>query len=129
MNISKNCRYTESHEWVRLDGDEALIGLSDYAQGELGDIVYIELPEVDINVKAGDECGMIDSAKTTSPIINPIAGRIVRINEQLADHPELMNQSPYDEGWLYALEPENPSSIDDLMDHEAYGKFVEEGSH
>ena len=78
---------------------------------------------------AGDEAGMIDSAKTTSPIVNPIAGRVIRINENLADHPELVNQSPYDEGWLYAIEPENPAAADSLMNAEAYKKHAEEDGH
>lgn len=126
MKIPEYCRYAESHEWVRLDGDEILVGVSDYAQRELGDIVYVELPEVDAAFGAGDECGMIDSAKTTNPIYNPVAGRVVRINEKLADHPELVNHSPYDEGWLYALEPENPDDIEHLMDKPAYEKFIQE---
>jgi len=129
MKIPENCRYAETHEWIRIEGDEALVGISDFAQGELGDVVYVELPEVEAELGAGDEAGMIDSAKTTSPIINPISGRIVRINEKLADHPELVNQSPYDEGWLYAIEPENPAAADSLLDAAAYGKHVEEGGH
>ncbi len=129
MNISENCRYTETHEWVRLDGSEVLIGITDFAQEELGDIVYVELPEVDTRLGAGDECGMIDSAKTTSPLMNPIAGKVTRVNGNLSDHPELVNQSPYDEGWMYALEPENPADIEKLMDPAAYAKHVEEGGH
>ena len=129
MKIPENCHYTETHEWVRIEGDEALIGITDFAQGELGDVVYVELPEVESELAAGDEAGMIDSAKTTSPIVNPIAGRVIRINENLADHPELVNQSPYDEGWLYAIEPENPAAADSLMNAEAYKKHAEEDGH
>ncbi len=124
MKIPENCRYNETHEWIRIDGDEALIGISEFAQGELGDIVYVELPDVGTELGAGDECGMIDSAKTTSPIINPIAGTVIRINDNLADHPELLNQSPFEEGWMYAIEPVNPADIENLMDAEAYKKHI-----
>jgi len=127
MDINENCRYAESHEWARLEGEEVLVGISDYAQEELGDVVYVELPEVGGKLSAGEECGMIDSAKTTSPIMNPVAGTVVRVNEELPDHPELVNKSPYDEGWMYALEPENPEDIGRLMDGDEYRKFVEKG--
>ena len=129
MNIPDNCRYAETHEWARLDGDLVFIGISDYAQGELGDVVYVELPEVDTQLGGGEECGMIDSAKTTSPLMNPVAGTVARINEEIADHPELVNKSPYDEGWMYALTPENPGDLEGLMDAEAYHKHVEESGH
>ena len=126
MNIPENCRYAESHEWARLDGGEVLIGISDFAQDELGDVVYVELPDTEAVLTAGDECGMIDSAKTTSPVVCPISGTVVRINENLADHPELINQSPYDEGWMYVVEPENPADLDRMMDSVAYIKHIEE---
>ena len=129
MNIPENCRYTETHEWIRVDGDEAFVGITDYAQSELGDVVYVELPEVDTEVTAGEEVGMIDSAKTTSPILSPVSGRVVRINDELADHPELVNQSPYDEGWLFAIEPDDPGEIEDLMDAASYKKHIEESGH
>lgn len=126
MNFPDGLRYTDSHEWVRLDNGQITIGITDFAQNELGDIVYVELPEVDEKVDAGEECGMIDSAKTTSPIYNPIAGKVARINDQLADHPELVNKSPYDDGWLYVLEPDDPTDIEGLLDKAAYEKFVKE---
>jgi glycine cleavage system H protein len=129
MNIPENCRYMDTHEWIRLEGDEAHVGITDFAQGELGDVVYVELPEIETTLDAGDEAGMIDSAKTTSPILAPVTGRVIRINEKLADHPELVNQSPYEEGWLYVLEPENPKDINNLLDAAAYRKHVEEGGH
>lgn len=127
MDIKENCRYSESHEWARLDGNEVLIGISDYAQEELGDVVYVELPDIGSKFGAGEECGMIDSAKTTSPLNNPVAGTVMRINDELADHPELVNKSPYDEGWMYALEPDNPGDIEQLMSADDYRSFVEEG--
>jgi len=129
MNVPEDRRYTETHEWVRMDGDETMIGITDFAQGELGDVVYVELPLVDTELAAAEECGMIDSAKTTSPILNPISGSVIRINEDLSDHPELVNQSPYEEGWMYALMPSNPADIGRLMDAAAYRKFVEDAAH
>jgi len=119
----------DTHEWIRIEGDEAHVGITDFAQGELGDVVYVELPEIDTTLEAGDEAGMIDSAKTTSPIMTPVTGRVIRVNEELADHPELVNQSPYEEGWLYVLEPDNPNDINNLMDAAAYRKHVEDGGH
>ncbi len=126
MNYPENCRYTESHEWVRMDSDEVLIGITDFAQGELGDVVYVELPEVGTEMAVGDECGMIDSAKTTSPLIIPLNGTIVRVNEKLADHPELVNECPYDEGWMFAVEPENPKELERLMTAEEYKTHVQQ---
>jgi glycine cleavage system H protein len=124
MEIHQGCRYTETHEWVRKDGEEFIIGISDFAQEELGDVVYVELPLVDDSLKAGDEAGMIDSAKTTSPIVNPISGAVTVVNEELDSHPELINSSPYDEGWIYAIKPDNPSDFDKLMDPAAYKAYV-----
>ncbi|MCX6647394.1 MAG: glycine cleavage system protein GcvH [bacterium] len=126
MNFPEGFHYTESHEWARMEGDEVLVGITDFAQNELGDIVYVELPDIDDVLEGGEECGMIDSAKTTSPINNPVSGRVTRINEQLVDHPELLNKSPYDEGWLYALEPDSMDDLAALMDKADYEKFIEE---
>jgi glycine cleavage system H protein len=126
MDIKDNLHYSESHEWARLDGSDVLVGITDYAQEELGDVVYVELPEVGNKVGAGEECGMIDSAKTTSPLNSPIGGTVVRVNDELADHPELVNKSPYDEGWMFALEPDNPDDMNKLMSADEYRKFAEE---
>jgi len=124
MNNPENLRYSKTHEWVRLDGNEAVVGITDHAQSELGDVVYVELPEIGTEYGADEECGMIDSAKTTSPLINPISGTITRINEKLADNPELVNQSPYGDGWMYALKPSDPGEMDDLMTSIGYEEFV-----
>ena len=127
METPEDIVYTESHEWARLLDGEVTVGITDHAQGELGDVVYVELPESGTALGAGEECGMIDSAKTTSPIYNPVAGTVVRTNENLADHPELVNQSPYEDGWMYAVKPDNPDDLKQLMDAAAYRKFVQEG--
>jgi glycine cleavage system H protein len=127
MNIPDSYRFTETHEWAILADGEVLVGISDHAQEELGDVVYVELPSVDDPLHAEEECGMIDSAKTTSPIYSPVAGIVTRINGLLGDHPELVNQSPYEDGWMFALKPDNPDEIEDLMDSKAYAKYVAEG--
>jgi glycine cleavage system H protein len=126
MEIHQDCRYTETHEWARKEGDEILVGITDFAQNELGDVVYVELPDADEALKAGDEAGMIDSAKTTSPIVNPIGGTVAKVNDELEAHPELINQSPYDEGWIYSIRPDSPADFDKLMDPAAYAEFVKQ---
>lgn len=129
MNNPENFFYTETHEWVKRDGGEMLIGITDFAQEELGEIVYVELPEVGAVLEAGEECGMIDSAKTSSPLMNPVAGTVTRVNEELVDHPELVNKSPFVDGWMYAIEPDSPGDIETLMESAEYGKFVESSGH
>ncbi len=127
MHIPEDLRYSETHEWARLVGEEVLVGISDFAQSELGDVVYVELPEVGSMLGAVEECGIIDSAKTTTPLMNPIAGTVSKINEDLADHPELVNHSPYEDGWMYALRPDNPDDLENLMNAADYEKYVAEG--
>ena len=129
MQINENCRYAETHEWARKEGNEIVIGISDFAQEELGDVVYVELPHEEDELSHGEECGMIDSAKTTSPIISPIGGVVVRINKELEDHPELVNKSPYDEGWMFALRSDDLTDYNHLMDSEEYKEFVKQAAH
>ena len=124
MHNPENLRYSKTHEWVRLDGEEAVVGITDHAQSELGDVVYVELPDVGTEYGADEECGMIDSAKTTSPLISPIAGTVTRINEKLVDQPELVNQSPYENGWMFALKPNDPADVENLMTAGGYEEFV-----
>jgi glycine cleavage system H protein len=126
MEIKATCYYTTTHEWVCIEGNELVVGISDWAQEELGDVVYVELPEVGDTLDAGDEAGMIDSAKTTSPLNNPVTGTVTRVNEQLEEHPELVNQSPYGDGWMYAIKPANLDDYKKLMDPAAYNDFVKE---
>ena len=127
MEINESCRYTDTHEWARVEGKEVLVGITDYAQEELGDVVYVELPDIDDELSPGEECGMIDSAKTTSPLLSPVSGTVTRVNDALADQPELVNHSPYDEGWMFALKPNDPAEISDLMDATEYTEFLKEG--
>lgn len=117
-------RYHKEHEWVRLDNSRATIGISNYAQESLGDIVYLELPKTETDVRAGQEIGEIESTKTTSSLYTPLSGRIVQINEDLKEHPELVNTDPYGRGWILVLELTAPGEVDQLMTASQYDTFL-----
>ncbi len=119
-------KYHKEHTWVKVLGRKATIGITDYAQDALGDIVYIDLPEVDMDVKTDSEIGEIESTKATSSIISPVSGRVIEVNEDLSESPEIINEDPYDKGWIAVLEIDDISEIDDLMDASEYMKYVEE---
>lgn len=121
-------KYHKEHTWVRVSGKKGTIGITDYAQDALGDIVYIELPEVDTSVEASTEITEIESTKSTSSVISPVSGRIIQINEELSETPEIINEDPYGSGWIAVIELDNPAEIDDLLDASEYGKLVDEGS-
>ncbi len=128
----ENLRYAETHEWVRVEGDEAVVGISDYAQDELGDVVYLDLPwdaAGTREVKAGEHFGDIESVKATSELFAPISGTIVRVNEALQSGPETINSDPYGEGWLLVVRMADPSEVDRLMDAAAYTDFLASGGH
>lgn len=118
--LPENLRYAEDHEWARLLEDNVRIGLSDYAQDQLGDIVFVELPEVGDTFEKGDEFGVIESVKAVAELIIPVGGEVITINSALEEAPELVNQSPYEEGWLIEIRPSGPEEIDHLMDMPAY---------
>jgi glycine cleavage system H protein len=121
-----NLKYSKSDEWVRVEGDLATIGISDYAQDQLGDIVYIELPwEASQNVSHETKFGDIESVKATSELISPISGTVVKVNEALKDQPELINDNPYDEGWMLVVHLSNPAELDSLMNSEQYQAYLE----
>lgn len=119
-------RYHKEHTWVKVSGKKGTIGITDYAQDALGDIVYIDLPEMDSSVEANSEISEIESTKATSSVISPVSGRIVKVNEELAESPEIINEDPYGKGWIAVVEIENSSEIDDLMDSSEYEKYVDE---
>ena len=119
-------RYHKEHTWVKVSGKKATIGITDYAQEALGDIVYIDLPEVDTDIEPNSEIGEIESTKATSSIISPISGKVVEVNEDLSESPETMNEDPYGKGWIAVIEIDDASEIDDLMDSSEYAKYVEE---
>src|SRR3954468_11578897 len=118
-------RYTKDHEWVRQDGDAAVIGITDHAQNALGDVVFVELPEVGREVAAGEAVAVVESVKAASDVYAPIAGRIVEVNSALAEDPGLINREPTGEGWFFKIEPKDPAEIAALLDDSAYAAFVE----
>ena len=126
MNFPANLCYTKDHEWVKLEGNVATIGITDYAQKALGDIVYIDLPEVDMDFVINSEIGEIESTKATSSIIAPLTGRVIEVNEDLSESPEIINEDPYGKGWIAILEIDDISELDDMMDSSEYEKYVEE---
>jgi glycine cleavage system H protein len=120
LNLPDDVKYTKSHEWAKISDGIVTIGLNDYAQDQLGEIVFVELPETDDTFSKGDEFGSVESVKAVSEIYIPISGEIVEINEDLEDAPELVNESCYDKGWLIKVKPEDVSQLDDLFDKAAY---------
>lgn len=127
METPKELRYTEDHEWVRVAGSTAVVGITDYAQGELGDIVFIELPQVGTEVAQGASFGTIEAVKTVSDLFAPVGGKVLEVNAALADKPEQVNASPYGDGWMIKLEIADPAEIGKLMDADAYRGHVGEG--
>ncbi|MBC7266272.1 MAG: glycine cleavage system protein GcvH [Coriobacteriia bacterium] len=120
-------RYDREHEWVRLDGDVATVGITDYAQDQLGEVVYVDLPSVGDEVVAGDSFGEIESVKSVSELFSPVSGEIIEVNDALADSPELVNSSPYEDGWMIKVRVADPdTALDGLMSADEYEAFVSE---
>ena len=117
-------RYHEEHEWIRIDRKQATMGISNFAQDALGDIVFIDMPKVGSTVAAGQQIGEIESTKTTSSIYTPVSGKIVKINTELKDHPEVVNADPYDKGWIAVIELSDPGQVNGLMTAEQYEAFL-----
>lgn len=127
MSTPKELRYSEEHEWVRVEGDKVRIGITDFAQSELGDIVFVELPEVGTEITANEPFGSVESVKTVSELYAPISGKVVEVNEALNDNPEYVNESPYEKAWMIVVEPSDMSEIDNLLTAEQYEAMVKEG--
>jgi len=123
--IPDDLYYTESHEWIRVNGDEAYMGITDFAQHEMGDIVYVELPEVGKKVSAGEPCGSIEAVKAVEDIISPVSGKVDSRNTDLEDTPDLINKSPYEDGWLIKIKLNNLDELENLMSASEYRKTVE----
>lgn len=125
--LPEGIRYAEDHEWVRLDGDVATVGVSDYAQDQLGDITYVELPPVGDIYRKGEEFGTLESTKAVSEVFMPISGEVVEVNEALGESPGLVNSDPYGDGWLIKVKPDDPTELDALMTADEYGAMLEGG--
>lgn len=119
-------KYHKEHTWVKVSGKKATVGITDYAQEALGDIVYIDLPEIDASVEANTEMSEIESTKATSAVIAPISGTIIEVNENLVDAPEIINEDPYGKGWIAIIEMDNELELDNLMDADEYERYIEE---
>jgi glycine cleavage system H protein len=121
--VRDDLKYTKSHEWLKVQEDTAIIGITDHAQAELTDIVFVELPEVGKEIKKGEELCVVESVKSVSEIYSPISGKVVDVNKKLDDSPEIINESPYDDGWLVELEIKDKSEIDNILDAASYKKI------
>ncbi|MEK7742414.1 MAG: glycine cleavage system protein GcvH [Nitrospirota bacterium] len=122
----EDLKYHKEHTWVRVSGKKATIGITDYAQDALGDIVYIDLPETDTTIEANSELAEIESTKATSSVISPVSGAVTEVNDDLSESPEVINEEPYGKGWIAVIEIDDASEVDDLMDAADYAKYVEE---
>jgi len=119
-NVPADLKYTKSHEWVRVNGDTAVVGITEHAQQELTDVVFVELPAVGRQVKAGEACAVVESVKTASDIYSPVGGQIVEVNKAVADNPALVTSEPYGSGWFYKIRLNDPAELDKLLSPEAY---------
>ncbi len=125
-----NVKYAKTHEWARLEEDGTVtVGISDYAQDSLGDVVYVELPEMEDELAAGDEAGVVESVKAASDIYSPVTGKVIALNDDLEDAPEIVNESPFDKGWFYKLKPTDANELEALLDSAAYQSLCDEEAH
>lgn len=126
MDFPDDLKYTEEHEWVSLEENIATIGISDFAQSQLGDVVFVELPEIGDELEAGKPFGVVESVKAVSDLYAPLSGEVIEINEELNDSPELINTSAYEDGWIVKLRLSNPEEVDELLDADAYEELISE---
>ncbi len=127
--IKTDRRYTKTDEWAKLEGDKIIMGITDYAQKQLRDIVGVELPEIGTKVQKGDELGVVESVKATSDYYSPVSGEIVEVNERLYEEPELINKDPYGEGWLVVIKPHDPKEYEKLLTPKQYAEKIKQGEH
>ncbi|MDG4657106.1 glycine cleavage system protein GcvH [Ectobacillus antri] len=127
MSIPKELRYSEEHEWVKIEDGKVIVGITDFAQHELGDIVFVELPEVGAEVKVNEPFGSVESVKTVSELYAPVSGKVVQVNDALGDSPELVNESPYGDAWMIVLEVSDMSEVESLMNAEQYEEMTNQG--
>ncbi|SFF90585.1 glycine cleavage system H protein [Halobacillus alkaliphilus] len=126
MSVPKDLRYSEEHEWVKEEGGKVRIGITEFAQSELGDIVFVELPEVGDELEADEPFGSVESVKTVSELYAPLSGKVVEVNEELEDSPEFVNESPYEKAWMVIVEPGDSSEMDELMTSDQYEEMINE---
>jgi len=124
LELPDDLRYADDHEWAKSEGEQVRVGVSDYAQDQLGDIVFVELPQPGTSFSKGDEFGTVESVKAVAELYMPVGGEIVAVNQALEDAPELLNKSPYEEGWIIQVKPSDPSELDALMSHAAYVEML-----
>lgn len=124
--IREGLFYTEEHEWIKVEGDVGKVGVTDHAQKEMNDILYAEVPEVGRTLSKGESVGAMESVKTVADVYSPVSGEVIESNSNLEDSPQLINESPYDDGWFFAIKLDDPSELDSLMDSDAYADFVGE---
>lgn len=129
MSVPEELQYTRSHEWVRTEGDTATIGITDHAQDELGDIVFVELPEAGRQVTKGGEAAVVESVKAASDVYSPVSGKVVAVNEALSDKPETINEDAYGEGWLFVLQPSEPDQMNELLSPDDYATLLDDEEH
>ncbi|PLX97893.1 MAG: glycine cleavage system protein H [Desulfuromonas sp.] len=125
MDFPEELKYTEEHEWVMIEDDVITVGITDFAQDQLGDVVFVELPEEGDELEAGKSFGVVESVKAVSDVYAPVSGEVVEVNDELPDEPELLNNSPYEDGWMIRIKVADTSDLDGLMDAEAYQEFIE----
>src|SRR5512140_1982053 len=126
MEFPEDLRYTREHEWARKKGTRVVVGITDFAQDQLGDVVYVELPDVGDPVKKGESFGVVESTKAVSELFSPVTGKVVEVNDPLSDAPETINDDPYEEGWMIVIEPADPKELESLLDAAGYQKFLQE---
>lgn len=126
MKYDKTVMYQKSHEWAKKDGNTVIVGISDYAQDSLGDVVFVELPEVGSSMSQGDAFGVVESVKAASDVFVPVSGEITEVNEELSDNPELINEDPFGKGWIIKIQASDESELDGLMDAQAYEEYTKD---
>ena len=129
MSIPSDLKYAKSHEWVRVDGDTATVGITDHAQHELTDVVFVELPAAGRVVGAGESCAVVESVKAASDVYSPVSGKVVEVNSALSDKPETINEDAYGEGWIFVIEAEEPDQLNELLSPDDYAELIEDEDH
>tara|TARA_B100000925_G_C22004978_1_gene473204 strand:- start:2707 stop:3087 length:381 start_codon:yes stop_codon:yes gene_type:complete len=124
MNIKSELKYTKDHEWIEINGNTAIVGITDYAQGELGDIVYVEVETLDESLKQEEVFGSVEAVKTVSDLFIPVSGKVIEVNQKIEDSPEIINEDPYGDGWIIKMEIDDDNELNDLLDADAYAKLI-----